>query len=66
MSSPSSPTLEEEIENIMENVQKERAKQPENQETVPMEGVREEAEQMEVEVGEARVFITDKGAEMFR
>ena len=65
MSSPSSPSLEEVIENIMEDVQRERVEQPENQETVPAEGVREEVKEMEVEAGEERLFITDKGAEIF-
>ena len=48
----------------MENVQREKVKQLENQEIVPVEGVREEAEEMEGEAGEARVFLTNKGAEI--
>ena len=66
MSSPSSSTLQEVIENVMENVQRERVEQPENQETVPVEGVREEAKKMEVEAGEVRVFITENGVETFK
>ena len=50
----------------MKNMQRERVEQPENQETILDGGVREEAEEMEVEVGEAKVFITDKGVEIFR
>ena len=44
MSSPSSPTLDKVVENIMEEV------------TV----------EVEVEAGEARVFLSDKGAEAFK
>ena len=50
----------------MENVQRERVEQPENQETVPAEGVREEVKKMEVEAGEVRVFITENGVETFK
>ena len=66
MSSPNSPTLDEVIENIMENAQRERVKQPKNQETVSTEEAREETEEVEGESGGARVFLSDKGAEAFK
>ena len=66
MSSPSSPTLNEVIGNIMEDVLRERAEQPENKETVPSEEVGEETKEVEVESGEARVFFTNKGEEAFK
>ena len=49
----------------MEEVLRDRAEQPENQETT-LEEVREENEEVEVEAGEARVFFSDKGDEAFR
>ena len=66
MSSLSSPTLNEAIENIVEDVLGERVEQTKNQEIVPMEEVREETEEVEVEAGEARVFLSDKGEEDFK
>ena len=65
MSSPSFPTLDEVVENIMEEVLREEAKQLENQETAPEE-LREENEEVEVEGGEALVFFIGKGAEDFQ
>ena len=66
MSILSSPTLNELIENIVEDVLGKRVEQIENQEIVPVEEVREEIEEVEVEVGEARVFLSDKGEEAFK
>ena len=66
MSNLSSPTLNEAIENIVEDVLGERVEQTENQEIVPMVEVREETEEVEVEAGEARVFLSDKGEEAFK
>ena len=51
MSNPSSPTLDKVVENIVEEVLREKAKQPRNQETA-LKKVREENEEVEVEVGE--------------
>ena len=51
MSSPSSPNLDEVVENITEEILRERAEQLENQETASKE-VREENEEVEVEAGE--------------
>ena len=55
MSSPGSPTLNEVVENIMEDVLRERAKQAANQKTTPVEEIREE-----------RVFFTENGTKAFR
>ena len=49
----------------MEEVLRDRAEQPENQETTPEE-VREENEEVEVEARETRVFFSDKGDQAFR
>ena len=65
MSSPNSPTLNEVVGNIIEDVLKESAKQAANQETVPAKEVSEETEEVEVEAGEARIFFTNKGVENF-
>ena len=65
MSNPSSPTLDEVVENIMEEVLRERAKQPGNQKTAPEE-LREENKEVEIEAEEARIFFSHKGAEAFR
>ena len=66
MSSPNSPTLDKVIKNIMENVQGDRVEQPENQETTHAEEVKEEDKKMEGDAGGARVFLIDKGAEIFK
>ena len=68
MSSSSSPTLDKVVENIMEEVLRDIAKQLENQENAPAEEVREEneIEEMEGDVADARVFFTNKGAENFK
>ena len=68
MSSPSSPTLDKVVDNIMEEVLRDIAKQLENQENSPAEEVREEneIEEMEGDVADARVFSTNKGAEIFK
>ena len=66
MTSPSSPTLDEVMENIMENVQIERAKQYESQENVYFGEVREEIKEVEGESGEERAFFTNKGVEAFK
>ena len=66
MSSLSSPIVDRVVENIMEEVQRERAEQPENRETTPTEEIREETEEVEVEAREVRVFFTKKGAVVFR
>ena len=50
----------------MENVQRERVEQLENQETVLVEEVREELEEMKGSVEIEKVFLTEKGAEVFR
>ena len=47
MSRPNSPTIDEVIGNIVEEVLRERAGQPENQET-DLEKVREQNEEVEV------------------
>ena len=66
MSSPSSSTLDEVVDNIMEDVLRERVEQIKNQEIVLVEKVREEIEEVEVKAGEARVFLSNKGAEAFK
>ena len=66
MSSPSSPTLDEVVENIMEEVLRERIEQIKNRETVPVEEVREETSEVEVEAEEARVFLSEKGQRLSR
>ena len=50
----------------MEEVLRERAKQPENQKTAPTEEIREENKEVEVKVKEARVFFTENRAEVFQ
>ena len=45
---------------------RERVELTKNLETVTVEEVREETEEMEVEIGEARVFLFNKGAEAFK
>ena len=50
----------------MENVLEERAKQPKNQENDPVEEIREETEEVEVEVGEERAFFMEKREEAFK
>ena len=50
----------------MEDVLKERAEQPENQETVLAGEVGEETEEVEGESIEARVFFTNKEANAFK
>ena len=65
MSSPNSHTLNDVIENIVEDVLRERVEQAENQETVPTEEVKEEAGEMEGTEEEVRVFLTEKGVEAF-
>ena len=65
MPNPSSPTIDKVVENIMEEILRERAKQPRNQE-IATEEVREENEEVKVEAGEARVFFFKKGDETFR
>ena len=60
MYSSSSPTIDEVIGNIMEEVLKERAEKPKNEETAP-EKVREENE-----TEDAMVFYTEKRADSFR
>ena len=62
MSSLSSPTIDQVVENIMEEVLRERAEQPENQETGHIEEIKEETEEVEVEAGEVRVFFIENGA----
>ena len=66
MSNPSSPTLNEVVENIVEEVLRERVKQQENQETAPKEVREEHEEEIEVEAGDARAFYSDKGAEAYK
>ena len=63
MSKPSSPTLEEIIGNIVEEVLREKAEER-NQETI-LEIVPKEME-IEVEVGEARAFYSNNGEEAFK
>ena len=50
----------------MEEVQGESNEQPENQETTPMDEERKEVEEMEGDSRRARVFLTDKGVEIFK
>ena len=63
MSNSSSPTLDEVIGNIIEEVLRERVEEG-NQETT-LEVVPEEME-IEVEVGAARAFYSNKGEEAFK
>ena len=63
MSNPSSPNLDKVLDNIAEEVLRERVEQ-ENQET-SLEKVREEIE-IEVEAGDTRVFYFDKGVDAFQ
>ena len=67
MSNPNSPTLDELVENIVEEILRERAEE-ENQKTAPTEEARQEIEVIEIEVeeGEARAFYSEKGAEAFK
>ena len=65
MSSSNSPTLNDVIENIVEDVLRKRAKQAENQETDPTKEVKEKAWKMEGAEKEERVFLTENGAEAF-
>ena len=62
MSSSSSPTIDKVIGKIVEEVLREGAEQPKNQETTPEE-VREENEEVEVDAGESRAFYSDKGGQ---
>ena len=64
MSNPNSPTLNEVVEYIVEEVLRERAEQ-ENQETVPEE-VRQENEEIEVKAGDATSFYSKRGAYAFK
>ena len=66
MSSLNSLTLDDVVENIVEDVLREKVEQAENQEIVPAEEVREEAGEMEGTKEEERVFLTEKVAEAFR
>ena len=50
----------------MEEVQGERDEKPKNQETTSVNDVREEVEEVEGDLGGVRVFLTDKGAEIFK
>ena len=50
----------------MEDVLKERGEQAANQETVPAKEVREETKEVKVERGKDRVFLSNKGAEVFK
>ena len=47
MSNPNSPTLNEVIEKVMEEMQRERVEQPKNRETTPTDEVREDVEEVE-------------------
>ena len=62
MLNPSSSTLDEVVENIVQEVMRERVEQ-ENQETA-LEEVREETE-IEVKAGDAKAFYFDKGVDAF-
>ena len=64
MSNPYSPTLDEVVEKIMEDDQRERVEQSKNQETVLAEEMREEIKEVEGELGGERVFLSDKGVEV--
>ena len=66
MSSPSSLTLDEVIEKIIKDMQGEKVEQPKNQETTPVEEVREEIEEVEDDSGGAEKFLTNKGVEIFK
>ena len=61
MSNPSSPTLNEVIEKIMEDVQGKRAEQPGNQETTPTDELRKEVKDLEGDSGGVEVFLNDNG-----
>ena len=63
MLNPSSPNLDEVIGNVVEEVLRERIKEG-NQETT-LKVLPEEME-IEVKVGEARVFYSNKGEEAFK
>ena len=62
MLNPSSHTIDEVIKNIVKDVLQERVEQAVNQETVLAEEVRKETEEVEVEIGEDRVFLSNKRA----
>ena len=64
MSSPNSLTLNDMIENIVEDVLKERTEQAKNHETIPVEEVREKAGENEG-TEEVRVFLMEKEAKAF-
>ena len=64
MSSPNSLTLNDMIENIVEDVLKERAEQAKNQETIPIEEVRQKVGEMEG-TEEVRVFLMKTEAKAF-
>ena len=66
MFSPSSPYLDEVIKKFVENVQGKRVEQPANQEITPVEGVRDEVEEVEGESRGVERFLTNKGAEIFK
>ena len=63
MSNPSSPTIDEVIENVVEEVLRERAEEG-NQETA-LEVVLKEIEVV-MEDGEAKAFYSNKGEEAFK
>ena len=63
MSSPSSPILDQVVENVVESVLGERAGQSENQETFPAERMGEEVEDRG---GEDRVFFSENGVLNFK
>ena len=63
MSNPNSPTLDEVIENVVEEFLRERAKEASQEpaiEVIPMEI------EVVVEEGEVRAFYSNKGAEAFQ
>ena len=67
MSNTSSPTLDEVVGNILEEILREGVEE-ENQETAHAEKARQETEEIVVEVkeGEARSFYFDKGVDAFK
>ena len=67
MSNPSSPTLDEIVENIVEEVLRERAEQQENQKTIPEEvGQGTKEIEVEIEAGDARAFYSYRGVEAYK
>ena len=66
MSNPSSPTLNEVNEKIIEEVQGESTEQLKNKETTRANEVRKKVEEVEGDSRRAEVFLIDKRVEIFK